>query len=213
VIARLAVAAAIATQIAGLAPERTSQLDNATVAVTRVHFQPGAREQDHTHPFPLLLVQLSSAQTTVKEREMLRVGDRVGEVWFIPPDTPHAVSNRTAGDLAVLAIALKPDRPAAPAAPPTEAPPGISRATLVDNADVRVVRVRFTPGSREPVHMHPNDLLTVQITAGRVEIVNGDQRSTAEREPGFVQFLPRNVAHAYISADAKPFELLSVSIK
>src|SRR6185295_11455679 len=110
----------------------------------------------------------------------------VGEVWLIPRDTPHAVSNRTASDLAVLAIALKPDRPVAPAAPPTEAPAGITRVTIVDNADVRVVRVRFAPGSREPLHAHPNDLLTVQITPGRVEIVNGDERSTAEREVGFV---------------------------
>src|SRR5262249_23240624 len=205
---RAIVAAAIA-----LAPERTSVLDNATVAVTRVHFDPGSREDTHTHPFPLLIVQLTNGEATIVDREMLRVGHRPGEVWFIPAGTPHAASNRSNAPIDMLAVAIKTDRPPAPAAPPTDAPEGIVRATLVDNADVRVVRVRFSPGAREPLHTHPNDLLTIQITRGGVEILKGAQRSTAERDPGFVQFLPRNVPHSFASADKGAFELLSISIK
>jgi quercetin dioxygenase-like cupin family protein len=113
----------------------------------------------------------------------------------------------------LMAIAIKPTRTPASAAPPSAAPPGITRTTLVDNADVRVVRVQFAPDGREPVHTHPNDLLVVQILPGKVEILNGVDRSTGERGVGFVQFLPRDVPHAYISADTKPFELLSVSVK
>src|SRR5262249_10819148 len=112
-----------------------------------------------------------------------------------------------------IAITIKPTRPPAPAAPPTEAPPGITRTTILDNADTRVVRVQFAPGSREPVHAHPNDLVTVQLTPGIVEILLGSQRTSSERAPGFVQFLPRNVDHAYVSGDTKAFELLSVAIK
>ena len=73
--------------------------------------------------------------------------------------------------------------------------------------------VVFPPDAREPVHTHPNDLLTVQLSAGKVEILNGADRAVGERAVGFVQFLARDVAHAYISADTKPFELLSVSVK
>ena len=124
-----------------------------------------------------------------------------------------AAANPSPASVDLLAIAIKPDRRPSPAAPPTEAPPGISRATLIDNDEVRVVRVRFAPDASEPVHAHPNDLLTIQITSGRVEILNGGSRSIRDREPGFVQFLPRNVPHAYASGDTAPFELLSVSIK
>lgn len=209
----IAVAVLTAALSAAQAPDRTTILDNATVAVTRVHFDPGSREDTHTHAFALLIVQLTNGEATVTDREMLRVGHRAGEVWFIPAGTPHAASNRSNAAIDMLAVAIKTDRPPAPAAPPTEAPEGIMRATLVDNADVRVVRVRFSPGAREPLHAHPNDLLTIQITRGRVEILNGTQRSNADREPGFVQFLPRHVQHAFASADSEPFELLSVSIK
>jgi quercetin dioxygenase-like cupin family protein len=87
------------------------------------------------------------------------------------------------------------------------------RTMLIDNADVRVVRVQFAPGGREPLHTHPNDLLTMQVTDGEVEIVAAADRSSALREAGFVQFIPRNVSHAYANTDVKSFELLSVSIK
>jgi len=213
--ASIVLAAAVAGQVrnAAHAQERTSVLDNASVAVTRLRFAPGSREDVHTHPFPLLIVQVSNGQATVTDRDMLRVGNHPGEVWFIAPGTPHAVSNRGQSPIEMLAVGIKADRPAAPSAPPTEAPPGILRATLVDNADVRVVRVRFSADGREPLHSHPNDLLTIQITRGTVDMTIGAQRSTAEREPGFVQFLPRDVQHSYASADPNPFELLSVSIK
>jgi hypothetical protein len=47
------------------------------------------------------------------------------------------------------------------------------------------------------------------VTVTRVHMPPG----TAGNNAGFVQFLPRNVSHAYANADVKPFELLSVSIK
>jgi quercetin dioxygenase-like cupin family protein len=200
-------------QPVALAPERASVLDNGTVGVTRLRFARTAREAVHTHPFPVLIVLVTPGQVSVADREMLRVGSRAGEVWFIPANTPHAAANQSTGHVEMLMVAIKTDRPPAPAAPPTQAPEGITRSTLLDNADVRVVRVRFAPDSREPLHAHPNDLLTIQISAGNVDIVNGAEHATRVREPGVVQFLPRNIQHAYASADTKPFELLSVSIK
>ncbi|HEY7292377.1 MAG TPA: cupin domain-containing protein [Vicinamibacterales bacterium] len=201
------------TRLAVAAPERTSVLDNGTTAVSRFSFAAGTREETHTHPFPILIVQITPGQLTVMDREMVRVGGRAGEVWFIPANVPHAATNRSTGSIAILQVGIKPERQPAPAAPPTTAPPGITRSTIVDNDDVRVVRVRFAPEGREPLHTHPNDLLTIQVTGGRVEIVMGAERSTAEREPGFVQFVGRGVSHAYASADSKPFELLSVAFK
>ena len=63
------------------------------------------------------------------------------------------------------------------------------------------------------MHTHPNDLLTVQLTRGTMDIVIGSNTTRGERAAGFVQFLPRSVGHAYVSTDTKPFELMSVAIK
>ena len=196
------------------APQRTAILDNATTTVTRLRFERGAGETVHTHSFPLLIVQITPGDVDLTVSEARARGPREpGIVTFVPPDTPHAVVNIGAGPFDIIAIALKPTRPAAAAAPPTDAPPGITRRTLVDNGDVRVVHVRFAPGSREPVHTHPNDLLTVQLTPGRFALLMGTERSEERGEIGSVQFLPREVPHAYVSMDAQQFELLSISVK
>ena len=193
---------------------RTVVVDNATALVARLRYEAGKGETTHTHPFSAVVIQL-----TPGEVEMTLAGDRsrarreAGSVWFIPANTPHMAVNTGTAPWEHIAVTIKPTRAAAPAAPPTEAPSGITRTTLVDNNDTRVVRVLFAPGSREPAHTHPNDLLTVQLTPGTMEIVIGSNRTTGERAAGLVQFLPRSVEHAYISTDTKPFELISVAIK
>ena len=195
-------------------PARTPVLQNNTVAVTHLRFAPGVRETTHTNPFPVVLVQITPGEIEIKEQDTSRRGSRAGEVWYVPADRPHSITPRgNNGTIDLLAIGILPTRQPAPAAPPTDAPPGITRATLVDNSDVRVVRVRFDPSAREPVHTHPNDLLTVQITGGSMEMSIGPEHTLVYHDPGFVQFVPRNMQHSYASADTKPFELLSISVK
>lgn len=197
-------------------PLRTVLLQNDTLAVTHLRFAPGQREVTHTHAFPIAIVQLTPGEISVQEQNVVkRSSGKPGEVWYIASGQPHGITSAASATKSVdmMSIALWADRPPAPAAPATAAPEGIMRATLVDNNDMRIVRVRFSPGSREPVHTHPNDLLTIQITRGKVDIQMGTEHQSADREPGFIQFLPRNVPHAYISQDTKPFELLSIAVK
>jgi quercetin dioxygenase-like cupin family protein len=173
----------------------TAILDNATVAVRRQRLAPGAHE------------------TIVATGTSLLVVHPVSGPSFVAKGDGYTALNDGPAPLDLLLAAIKPNRASAPAAPPTEAPPGITRTTLIDNADVRVVRVRFAPGSGEPVHTHPNDLLTVQLTPGEFEVLLGTARSGGHEEAGSVRFLPRDVPHAYVSTDSQPFELLSISIK
>jgi quercetin dioxygenase-like cupin family protein len=209
-----ALAAAIALQTpATPGIDRTQLLDNATVTLTRLHFAEGAAEERHTHAFPLLIVQLTDGAMTVRQGDLVKVSDRAGEVFFVQAEAPHAASNNARKAMDLIAVAIKPTRAKAPAAPVTTAPLGVTRTTIFDNDIVRVVLVKFAPEAREPMHTHPNDLVTIQMSAGLVEIVNGSDASPGIRQPGFVQFIPRDVSHAFASADTKPFELISVAIK
>ena len=193
---------------------RTVLLDNDTVLVARLRYDAGKGETSHTHPFSAVVIQLTPGEVDMTlAADRSRAQREAGTVWFIPANAPHAAVNVGAAPFDQIAITIKPTRAAAPAAPATASPAGITRTTLIDNADTRVVRVQFAPGGREPVHTHPNDLLTVQLTAGRVEILIASDKTASERAPGFVQFLPRGVAHSYASSDSKPFELVSVAIK
>jgi beta-alanine degradation protein BauB len=202
-------------QTARPAPVRTTLVDNATVTVTRLRFAPGSGETVHTHDFPLVIVQLTSGDVVDLQVSDARArGPRTaGLVTFVPAGMEHVVINAGEKPFEMMAVAIKPSRKPAPAAPPTDAPPGITRTTLLDNDDVRVSRVEFTPGSREPMHTHPNDLVTIQMNAGRLQIRLGGRRTDNRRPVGSVQFVARNVSHAYASRGDRTIELLSVSIK
>jgi quercetin dioxygenase-like cupin family protein len=189
-------------------------LDNDTVTVTRVHMPPGTAGNTDVPNAPFVIAQITPGDVELTQMGQDSRGPRPGgAVTFLPPGVPHRVVNIGKTTFDMLFIKIKSTREPAPAASATEAPPGITRTPVVDNDFVRVVRVLFAPGGHEPLHTHPNDLLTMQVIDGKVEIVAGSDRSTAVRDAGFVQFLPRNVSHAYANADVKPFELLSGSIK
>jgi len=193
---------------------RTVLVENASVLVTRLSYEPGTAETSHTHPFSAVVMQLTAGEVDMTiGSEQSRSRREPGMVWFVPANVAHKAVNTGATAFEQIAVGIKPTRPPAADAPPTEAPAGITRTLLLDNAESRVVRVRFTPAAREPVHTHPNDLVTIQISAGEVEILQGTARTSAARAPGFVNFVPRGVPHAYASIDSKPFELMSVAIK
>ena len=193
---------------------RTQILDNPTVLIAHLRMEPASRETIHTHPFSAVVIQLTPGTVDMTIGTVrAKLARDPGFVWFIPADAPHAAINAGAQAIEFATIGIKRDRPTAPAAPATGSPTGITRDTIVDNDEARVVHVTFAPGAREPIHAHPNDLVTVQLTPGRVEIVEGAARSDEQRAPGFVRFLTRGLSHSYASTDTKPFELLSVAIK
>lgn len=174
----------------------SSVLDNATVHVMRVRIPQDGAYDVRADGAPILVVTLPHGDV-----QMIRIG------------MTRRLTNAVPAPAEFLAITIKPTRRPSDAAPPTSPPPGIERTTILETHDVRVVRVTFSPAGREPVHTHPNDLLTVQITRGRLEVFDGSRKSISAEAAGTVRFLARNVPHAYASRDARPFELLSIAIK
>src|SRR5215831_20692435 len=128
---RALVAAAVVTALAqqgGTEPARTPVLQNNTVAITHLRFASGTHESTHTNPFPVVIVQITSGDVEIKEQDTTRRGSRAGEVWFVPKDRPHSITPRqtNGGFVDLIAVGILPTHPPAPAAPPTDAPPGIS---------------------------------------------------------------------------------------
>ena len=193
---------------------RTPLVENATVMTARLRMAPGAREPVHTHPFSAVAVQLDAGEVEMRlgtKPETAR-RDR-GHVEFIAAEMPHAAANVGSTPFDIVTIAIKPDRSPGGNQAPAETPAGITRVPVLDNKDARVARVTFGPGSREPVHSHPFDLVLVQLVPGRMEVLVGGEKTVKDHAAGEVLFLPRGVPHAVSSADAQPFEVLSVGIK
>jgi quercetin dioxygenase-like cupin family protein len=193
---------------------RTVLVENVSVLVARLRLAPGAREEPHTHPFSAVVVQIDPGQVDMLLGEKRATERRaLGFTEFIPREVRHAAANVGSAAFDVVTVAIKPDRTPAASAPVTEPPPGITRQVILDNLETRVTKVTFAASAKEPMHTHPFDLVVVQLTAGRMDVQNGDARGTKAYAPGEVVFVPRNVSHAFASTEERPIDLMSVTIK
>jgi quercetin dioxygenase-like cupin family protein len=87
---------------------RQPLLENPETRVAHVTFAPSAREPVHTHPFDLVVVQLTAGRVEVRVAEQVSVRDyEPGEVMFLPRDVPHAVSNVGRGQVEILSVGIK----------------------------------------------------------------------------------------------------------
>jgi quercetin dioxygenase-like cupin family protein len=84
---------------------RAPLLDNSEARATRVTFEPGAREAVHSHPFDMVVVQVTRGTMDVHVGEKRETRDYdAGESVWLPRDVPHAISN--AGDRAFTVVSI-----------------------------------------------------------------------------------------------------------
>jgi quercetin dioxygenase-like cupin family protein len=83
-------------------------LDNDETRATNVRFAPGAREPIHSHPFDLVLVQLTPAKMEVQVGDEKTVKDYdTGAVIFLPRNISHAVSSAHSSRFEILSVGIK----------------------------------------------------------------------------------------------------------
>jgi quercetin dioxygenase-like cupin family protein len=83
-------------------------LDNDDARATNVRFTPGAREPIHSHPFDLVLVQLTPAKMEVQVGDEKTVKDYdTGAVIFLLRNVPHAVSSAHPSPFEILSVGIK----------------------------------------------------------------------------------------------------------
>jgi quercetin dioxygenase-like cupin family protein len=86
----------------------TDVLDTTDAAVRRVELAPGAREVSHTHPYDFVVVMTTRSRMDVQLAGKTETKDfAVGDAFFIPRNTPHAVANPSQEPLALLGVAIK----------------------------------------------------------------------------------------------------------
>jgi len=86
---------------------RTPLHDDAKSSVVRVHFEPGAKEPPHTHPYDVLLIPLIDrpVEFTIGDKTITSL--TVGNVQFIPHDVTHTLTNVGREPLEFVTVALK----------------------------------------------------------------------------------------------------------
>ena len=189
-------------------------LDNATLAAVRLKIAPGAKEQPHTHPYPMLVVVLTPGEMEMHNGEARTKGMRKpGDVEFVNAGVSHNAGNSGTTPLEALVLAIKPDRVRGGAVSPRQAVPGIIRKPMFDKPDLSVTRLEIDADVREPVHTHPYDLAVVPTALDRLDVQVGDKKNVRAYAPGEIIFIPRNVPHAVANGGTTTIRLLAIVVK
>lgn len=97
----------LATALASAAgtPASRELLDNSRVWVEEVTFAPGDEEPEHTHKVDVLLIAISGSaiESTTPDGEVTRLGEKPGDVLFLPKGSTHRARNNS-GEPAVLRV-------------------------------------------------------------------------------------------------------------
>lgn len=83
---------------------------------------------------------------------------------------------------------------------------------LVDNAQVRVLRIHYGPHETSVRHSHPNSVVTY-LTDGRIKMLLGNGKTmTLTGKAGQAEWTPAGV-HTPTNVTDKPFEAVLVELK
>jgi quercetin dioxygenase-like cupin family protein len=83
---------------------------------------------------------------------------------------------------------------------------------LVNNAQVRVLRIHYGPGETSVRHSHPNSVVTY-LTDGRIKMLLGNGKTTTlTGKAGQAEWTPAGV-HTPTNIGDKPFEAILVELK
>jgi quercetin dioxygenase-like cupin family protein len=87
---------------------RTTLKDDAASSVVRVHFEPGAKEPPHTHPYDVILVFVAAGDAKLDVAGNPGAsGVKSGDVFFVPRNTTHALANAGSTSFELITVALK----------------------------------------------------------------------------------------------------------
>ena len=83
---------------------------------------------------------------------------------------------------------------------------------LVDNAQVRVLRIKYGPHETSVRHSHPNSVVTY-LTDGKIKMLLGNGKTVIQTaKAGGSEWAPAGV-HTPTNLSGKPFEAILVELK
>lgn len=148
-------------------PRHRPVFENGFVRALDVRFDVGTASLYHRHALPNIAVRIVGGITRADPIDGLGtpVDTPAGRVtWYsASPPYVHRVVNVGAGPVHIVDVELL-GRPLAPTAASADDVQG--HTVEVDNAQVRVSRVRLAPGTSLPIHTHPRGWLEVIVSGG-----------------------------------------------
>jgi uncharacterized RmlC-like cupin family protein len=194
------------------------KIDNDQVRVLFATSKPHVKGPMHEHHDNRVMIYLDAGSQTLTDPAGKATAShwKAGEVLWSPGGGLHTSENTSDKPYRIVEIELK--KPAsgdsAPAAAldPIKLDPKHYRVEL-ENAQVRVVRARYGPHERGPMHEHGANRVVVFLTDQTVEAtLPGGGKQQVRGSAGDVRWAGA-AQHQEVNLSDQPFEVLSVELK
>jgi quercetin dioxygenase-like cupin family protein len=154
------------------------EFENSQVRVVRWVIPPGEKTANHGHPSNVnIFLTDANVKITTPDGKTTEVHGKAGAAAWRGPTT-HVVEN--IGDKPVEGILVEPKKPAsalpAGAQDVMVADPKHSKVEF-ENEQVRVIRYRYEPGEKSPMHGHPDNVQVI-LTDAKANVTTPDGKTT-----------------------------------
>jgi quercetin dioxygenase-like cupin family protein len=85
--------------------------------------------------------------------------------------------------------------------------------TLIENDQVRVLRVTDQPHSKSAPHRHASNRVMIYFQAGRQEIISDGRKTVLEWKPGEVKWSPAGGTHTSEVVSGAPVTIVEIEVK
>ena len=128
---------------------------------------------------------------------------------------------RTCALLALLTAGVSAQAPAPTSNPavqvstevtPRQADPGVMFTTIMDNPEVRILRVVISPGGARRVHTHEDVTFHLLMTLdGTLQVTAGNEK--LEAKPGIALYMKKGMPHAFTNTGTAPVTVMETFVK
>jgi quercetin dioxygenase-like cupin family protein len=191
--------------------------DTDQVKVIKVNQKPGPAGRMHKHDVNRVMIYLDAGEQRLvfKDEGPKDVKVKPGEVRWDPAGGLHTSQIMGTKAFRLVEIELKKPKGSPVQFPALDPVKVDSKHYKVEfeNDQVRVVRAKFDPGYKTPMHEHVLPRVVVFLTETQLKVTAADGKVTEPKAAAGDVIMSGNAKHEELNASGKPFEVLVVELK
>jgi len=191
--------------------------DTDLVKVIKVNQKPGPAGRMHKHDVNRVMIYLDHGEQRLdfKEGGPKDIKVKPGEVKWDPAGGLHTSQILGTNAFRLVEVELKKPKGSPVQFPPLDPLKVDSKHYKIEfeNDQVRVVRAKFDPGYKTPMHEHVLSRVVVFLTDAHLKVTSADGTTTETKVPAGHVAMSGAAKHEEVNASSKPFEVLVVELK
>ena len=187
-------------------------LENASVRILRISYDPGAKSTMHSHPDSIVIPLAASKVRFTLPDGKSQDSDLASESAMYTPAGTHNPANMGTGPVDALLVEFKTAAPGKAALPTSR--PGMTIKVLAEGSRASAYRSTASATFAEPAgSKHDFDQVVIALGPASMSLSIDGKPARTTWARGDVQFIGRGVAHEAKNTGGKPVDMVVVAIK